>query len=450
MFFGVAIAQIDNLNYEIYDILDGGMILALALDFITRLTMQETPAQKIKPYKLMPLKQKTIIDVFLIRMLYSPLNWFWLFFWVPFSFFTVFHFYGFFGFVIYNIGWVLLYILNGYWFLIWRTIARTNVLFYLIPISIYALLAYFGIFSNDWLFNKCIWLGRSFCEINPIGLSILLLMIALIFLVNRKYQYSSIYQEISKIDSNSSVKSTKMSWLNRFGIIGEYIKLEIKSTKRNKVVRKAFLMGLLCVVMFSILFAFTDVYDNSQFMEAFICVYCFACLGTITLTSILSAEGNYMDFLQTRKESLLYLLKAKYYYNCVLLLLPFIFALMPVFKGKFLLVEILGCMFFVAGCVFPFLFQQAVYNKRTMPLNVQIIKQGNNSKTQMIVSLVALFVPMIIMYVLFSLFSRHTSALIMLGLGLVGVFTHGIWMRNIYNRFMKRRYDNLDGFRSTK
>ena len=86
-----------------------------------------------------------------------------------------------------------------------------------------------------------------------------------------------------------------------------------------------------------------------------------------------------------------------------------------------------------------------------MPLNEQIIKQGRNSKTQMFVSLIALFVPMIIMNILFTIFdSRETSSLIMLTIGLVGTLANNFWLRNIYNRFMKRRYINMDGFRSTK
>ena len=72
------------------------------------------------------------------------------------------------------------------------------------------------------------------------------------------------------MESVKSVKANELNWLGRFGSIGEYLKLEIKSMRRNKVVRKSFLVGLFCVLMFSILFAFTDVYDNSVFMECFI------------------------------------------------------------------------------------------------------------------------------------------------------------------------------------
>lgn len=270
------------------------------------------------------------------------------------------------------------------------------------------------------------------------------------FFINRLHQCICIYDEISNSNNEVVVKASEMSWLNRYGSIGEFLKLEIKSTKRNKVVRKSFLVGLSCVLVFCLLFAFTDIYDNSQFMEVFICIYCFACMGTIVLTSIMSAEGNYMDFLQSRKESLYYLLKAKYYYNCILLIIPFVFSLLPVLKGKFSFIEILGCMFFVSGCVFPFLFQQAVYNKNTMPLNEQIIKQGTNSKTQVFVSLIALFVPMIIMNILLTIFDSRQTSLIMLFVGFIGTLSNRFWLRNIYKRFMKRRYTNMEGFRSTK
>ncbi len=454
MFFGFVIGQIDNLNYEIFDILDGYMIFFLIVDFVLRLTFQEIPAQRAKPYKFLPIKQHYVIDSFLIKSIINPFNLFWFFFWIPFSLFTTFRFYGLPGFIFYNLGWVLLYIINNLWFMFWRTAARNNAVIYIIPFCIYGIAAYVGYFadfSNKFLFNLQIQLFRSLCHIDIGTLIILLMIICCLFIINRHYQYNCVYDELSNKDKLKHYNSTEFTWLNRFGYIGEYLKLEIKSTKRNKTVRKSFVSGLLCVIVFSFLFAFTDIYDNSIFMEIFICIYCFSCMGTITLTNILCAEGNYIDFLFSRKESIYYLLKSKYYYNCILLLLPFMFALLPVFKGKFLFIEILGCLFFVAGCVFPFLFQQAVYNKHTIPLNVQIIKQSSNSKVQIITSLLALFTPMIIMNILYVVFdSRITTSITMLTMGLIGTLSNSIWIRNIYNRLLKRRYINMESFRSTR
>ncbi len=450
MFFGFGVGHIDGLSYEIFDVLDGCMVFFLAFDFLIRMTFQDTPAHRVKPYKLMPIPQQTAIDVFIVRIMSGGYNLFWLFFWIPFSFFAVRNFYGWGGFFAFNIGWVLLYSMNGLWFLLWMTKARKNAFIYVFPYLIYAALAFTGVIGAEWLFNACIWLGRTFCTVNPLGFMIVLVLIALLFAFNRRLQNRCVYDEISNVESVKSVKANELNWLGRFGSIGEYLKLEIKSMKRNKVVRKSFLVGLFCVLMFSILFAFTDVYDNSVFMECFICVYCFACMGTITLTNIMCPEGNYIDFLMSRKESVFYLLKAKYYYNCVLLLLPFLFSLLPVFNEKILFMEVLGCMLFVAGCVFPFLFLQAVYNRQTMPLNVQMIAKGRNSKNQFFVSMAALFIPMILMTVLLNVFNRETASIVMAGTGLTGVLLSDLWLKSIYRGFMRHRYVNMEGFRQTR
>jgi gamma-glutamylcysteine synthetase len=38
----------------------------------------------------------------------------------------------------------------------------------------------------------------------------------------------------------------------------------------------------------------------------------------------------------------------------------------------------------------------------------------------------------------------------MAGLGIIGIALEPLWMRNIYNRFMARRYANMDGFRNSR
>ena len=38
----------------------------------------------------------------------------------------------------------------------------------------------------------------------------------------------------------------------------------------------------------------------------------------------------------------------------------------------------------------------------------------------------------------------------MILLGLAGFLTHRYWIYNIYKRFMKRRYQNMENFRNTR
>ena len=74
------------------------------------------------------------------------------------------------------------------------------------------------------------------------------------------------------------------------------------------------------------------------------------------------------------------------------------------------------------------------------------------SKTQVIMSFAALFVPMFIMYGLVVAFGDNKTGapLVMLVIGLIGTILHPWWLRNIYQRFIARRYQNMEGFRSTR
>lgn len=456
MFFGVGFAfMFDDTNYESFDWINGGMLFFLIIDFFLRFAMQETPAQEIKPYKLHPIPQNFLLNVFLVRMALRGDNLFWFFFHVPFALFAVCKFYGFGGFCGYLFGWWLMYVLNGYWYLIWRTKIQRSILYLLIPAAVYAALVCFGIVVKEchqWLFDATLHLGRGFCTGNVLSYLLPLLLSVLLFFLNRRMQRKCVYDEIAQVERVQKVRSTEMSWLNRFGVIGEYMKLEIKSTLRNKIIRTQFIMGIAYMLLLCSLFAFTDVYDDQPFMKTFLCVYCFACLGTMTLTNIMAAEGNYIDFLMSRKESVLSLLKAKYYFNCLMLLIPFLFTLLPILEGKALFVEALACAFFTMGCIFPFLFTLAIYNNTTINLNAKLTKGagGRNTKTQILFSFVALFAPMIIMYALIVFFNTIAASWMMFGLGLAGTLFSPLWLRTIYRRFMLRRYTSMEGFRNSK
>ncbi|MBR1667777.1 MAG: hypothetical protein IJ693_12170 [Bacteroidaceae bacterium] len=446
-------AVFEDTAMEAFDWIDGGMIFFLILDFLSRFAMQETPAQNIKQYKLQNIPTSFLLHTFLLRMGVQPYNFFWAFFFVPFGLLSIPQFYGVMGFFGFILGWWLMFVLNSYWYLLWRTLLNRNMLFVIIPFIFYAALAFFGIFfdaDNQWLFQGTIHLMRGFCQWNPLCWLLFIVVVVPLYIVNFQLQKVAIYVEIAKTEVVKTFKTNNMTYLDGLGVIGEYLKLEFKSTVRNLVVRKQFITGGLCMLMLCGLFSFSDVYDDLPFMKVFICVYCFTCLGVMTLTTVMCAEGNYIDGLMVRKETVLSLLKAKYYFQCLMLIVPTLFSLMPILEGKITVMTALGCLFFTSGAVFPFIFQLAVYNDSTIHLNKKLTRGGHDTKVQMLMSGAALFLPMLVMYVLVECFNNDIAAIAMIVIGLIGTLLHPLWLRNIYNRFMKRRYQNMDGFRNSR
>jgi hypothetical protein len=97
------------------------------------------------------------------------------------------------------------------------------------------------------------------------------------------------------------------------------------------------------------------------------------------------------------------------------------------------------------------LFQLAVINKDSLPLNEKITgKNQMENKWQGILSMTAMFLPVVVVMVIESFFDSTTAFWIMIIVGLAFTVTEPLWMRNIYQRMMRRRYQNLEGFHATR
>ena len=68
----------------------------------------------------------------------------------------------------------------------------------------------------------------------------------------------------------------------------------------------------------------------------------------------------------------------------------------------------------------------------------------------MLVSMIALFIPMGIMYLLINIFDKDKAGAIMCSIGVIGTVISPLWLKNIYKRLMNRRYENMANFRKTK
>ena len=68
----------------------------------------------------------------------------------------------------------------------------------------------------------------------------------------------------------------------------------------------------------------------------------------------------------------------------------------------------------------------------------------------MIIMFTALLVPVFLVNTLQTFLSDNVAYSIMLAIGLVFVATHRLWLRNIYNRMMKKKYAILESFTTTR
>ena len=429
------------------------MPFLLILDFGMRFMTQQTPMMLVKPYLLTPISKYTAIDCFLIRQVLDAGNLFWMVIFLPYVFIVWCG-----GVTFWTaIGMLLLLhfmvVVNSQWYLLVRTLVNQSMFWWALPAAFYGLLiAPFFVLPDDLLDKYTDFIEDCFERMNSLWWLFLLfaLLFTILFAINRHLQMHLVYDEISSKEKAKLKHVSQFTALDRFGQIGEYLKLELKSVMRNKAIRTRFLQAVILPTMFSLCIAFLDIYKTS-FERNFFCLYAFIFFGAANLVKIMCPEGNYIDLLMVHKENILTLLRAKYYFYCAVLLLPMVITLIPVFTGKFTILMILAYLLTATGPVYFMLFQLAVWNKQTLPLNDKITgKNQMENKWQGIASMVAMFVPVILVLILQAIFDENTAYITLIIIGAAFTLTESWWLRNIYRRMMKRRYANLEGFHSTR
>lgn len=432
-----------------FHILDGGMLYILMTDFWVRFVLQETPAQQVQQYALTPIRRNFLMHIYLTRSGFSLGNLYWGFLLLPFGLLAVMPLLGFSSLLSWLMGWWLLCIANGFAYLLVRTLCIRHMGWVALPALIHGTM----LFAMHWpdknyLDIPCTKFMYEFALGSLWPFAFVAAIIAFLYWINFQIQSRMVFNEVAMKEEVAMKHTTQMNFLNRYGTMGEYLKMEMKLRLRNKQVRMGFFVVLGFMVLLSGLLYFTDIYDNG-FMKSFICLYDYIVLGMTTLVGIMCYEGNYIDGLMSRRESIYELLRAKYYFNSLLLLIPLILVTPLIVIGKFSIWMNLGYLFFTVGVLYPAIFQLAVYNKETLPLNQKMTgKQGN--VMQQIVSVVLLFLPIGIEKISILLLGEIGGYMILIAMGLVGIFTHKLWLRNIYNRFMQRRYINMEGFRASR
>lgn len=454
VFIAIMLALIANTSSSqtTYEFLFGLLPFFLAADFLVRFISQQTPVQLIKPYSLLPISKYTCVEMFVLSSVVSPNNLVWTAVIVPYVLMTTLFCDGFWASMGIVVSFQLLVTVNSQWYMLVRTLINQSLKWWVLPIAVYALV-FSPLYcdSIDTLFDIYSSLGRGFAFWHPLHYFGLLLVLFAFIELNKRMQFHFTYLENANVEAPKMRSVSEFRMFDRFGQTGEYLKLEIKSLIRNKNMRKSFVFSTLFTIFLSLVVSFTDLYQD-DFSKIFWVAYVFMLYGANTLMKIMCAEGNYIDFLAVHKENIMQLLRAKYFFYGSMLVLPFLLMLPTVFTGKHSLLALFSMMCFTAGPVYCLFMQMAVYNRQTMPLNTKFISKGNveNNYFQIVALLLAMFLPVIVISSLRTMFSENTAYLVLLVFGIAFIATYSLWIANIYRRFMKRRYVNMESFRATR
>lgn len=439
---------------EPYNLLDKYLVLLPAVDMLLRFGTGETPAIRMRPFLLLPVPRKMVVGCYLLRGFASPFNLLWMAMLIPFSAVGVFPFYGVAGCIGYFFGWWLVFVLNGCFYQLVRTLVVRNALWLLLPAGVYfSLLLLVFIPDTRFMGYFFMYLGEGWMKGHIWSYLVPLAVLAGLFLLTQEVQTKAVWQETAEGRQRSPSTphiTADFSWFNRLGVAGEFMKMEMKSVLRNKTVRSQTTMLTVTTALFSLILSLSpDIYGDAG--NAFWCYYCFFLMST-PLQHALGTEGNYMDGLMVHKDILPELLKGKYLFYCLLALIPLMLMVPAVVTGAVSAGRWFSYFLITVGFGLPVSMQTAVYTESTTPMNKKLTMTGTNNHMgfTIIWMLLVMTIPLGVQFLLAYFVSDTAAYMTLCLIGLAGFLTNGIWFKSLSRRIYQRRYKNLEGFRSSR
>jgi hypothetical protein len=413
-----------------------------------RFMMQQLATINIKPYQTLPVKRNTIINYLLFSPLLNPINYVIFFVIIPFAIRSVL--------VDYNGLTAFCFILNFFFIVCFNSLVASFLKrkfgsnfwgFLGVVLSFGAIIAleYFKIFSlytaSEILFD--------FIVFNPMGLLIPMLAIGFAYLLNCQYFEKNYYAEKfdKKIKTEKIYSQTNLSFLNRFGTIGEIISLEMKVIWRHKRARNT-LYVVPFFFLYGLIFYTNDMYAQSYGWIFFCAMFMTGAGMLIFCQWIIGMNSAHFDSLMTRNISIRFYLTANLYLILAVNVLCFIITIPYFLFGKDIALIHIAAFLYNCGVNAFLLIYFATFNTKRIELSVgsAVNFQGVSFKNFLVV-IPIMFLPMIIVGI-FSIFNIANIALIIFSvMGILGLVFQKQLITVCVNKFNARKYVMCEGFR---
>lgn len=430
------------------ELFNGASLYVLLSVLALRFMMQSLNVLNLQTYQSLPIKRKTLVNFMLIKPIFSPANYMSLLVIVPFALKSV---------VVWHSGWVALQFVLNWVLLIWVNIWLASYLkrrfghdfksliVILAVILGIAALEYFKVFS---LFDISMSVF-NFLTMMPFGWLATLVFAGLAYGLNLLFFSKNYYPEKfnEKLNRNENKVVGGLSFLEKYGTIGELIQLQIRLIFRHKRTKTLVYLSAF-FMLYGLLFYTSEMYTNSTIWLVFCGLIITGMLSITYGQWVISWESNYFDAILTKNIPAKEYIKANFYILIAFNILSFLLTMPYFFFGTKIIYLHIAMFLYNTGVNVFLLVYTAAFNTKRVDLMAKSAfnYQGTTYKSFLIV-LPIMFFPMLLAGVL-GIFTTYNIIMLVFGLlGLVGVLLIPQQMKLCTNHFNKRKYAMAEGFR---
>lgn len=229
-------------NLEPLPTVSGFIAFYLVADLSIRFFLQNMPTLQIRPLLTQNVKKNTIVNFTLGKTFLSFFNFIHWFFIIPFTIILMLKEPNPINSLFWGISVLFLIYCNNF---IAILIDKKDAVFYAV-VGVFAtlgILQYYNIFDSVSYLSKVFqFLAKEWYFV-----VIPLLILALLYLVTFKFFKQNLYLDAGLAGKHEEAKTENLSWLDKWGTVGEFLKNDIRLIKRNKRARTTVLMSVLFI-----------------------------------------------------------------------------------------------------------------------------------------------------------------------------------------------------------
>ena len=429
------------------EIFNGSMLYIILIGLTFRYFMQQLMTINMQSYQSLPIKRSLIVNYILLKPFFNPANYLLFFVVIPFAMRSVSFDYG---------GIVALRFVLTFLFIVWFNslmasfIKRkfgSNLYGFLGVIVIFGAifaLEYFKVFSLFTISGVVF----DFIVLNMYGLIIPILAVIIAYLLNRWFFSQNFYAENfeKQIKKQSNYANTNLSFLNRFGMIGDVMALELKLIWRHKRTKNLIYLAAF-FLLYGLLFYGTDYYNG--YGTYFFCATFITGIFMLFFGQwVISWNSSHFDCLMTRNLSVRAYLTGNLYLMLAGNLLGFILTIPYFLYGKDIVIMHITSLLYNSGInTFLLTFFATFYTKRVDLAAKSALSYQGTSFKNFLIMIPLMFFPLIIVGIFSKFIDIYVVLIFLSALGIIGLLFQKQLITICVNQFNKQKYALCEGFR---
>lgn len=421
------------------------LIYYFIFDLLLRLLLQKMPVMNIRPMLTLPIKSATIVNFSLGKTYLSFFNFGHAFLFLPFTIILLVEGYDTISVLLWLLSIIALFYINNFLNILLNNRDKLFILFFVLLIA-------FGASQYYEIFDVTLYTGPFFQALFDTKwmFAIPLAVLVFLYVITFKYFKSNLYLDAGLASKHDVAKTENLVWLNQFGVMGTFLKNDIKLIKRNKRSKTTIFMSVM-FLFYGLLFYTGGIesYDNPA-MHMFAGIFV---SGGFLITFgqfVPSWDSSYYSLMMTQNISYRDYLNSKWWLMVVATGVTAVIASFYLYFGVHIYLMILAGAIYNIGVNSLLVLLGGAYTKTPIDLTSAKgafgDKKAFNVKT-LLISIPQLAGPMVFYALGYYLISPNAGLLAVIIAGLAGLALKNMAFDLIVKIYKNEKYATLDSYK---